>query len=100
MLLELTQKEIDELNKKNEILHKGAFENGIPTEEELVKRKEKYAIEKSISRHNTKIDKTYKQYINCLHNNGKFVFYYPFKGMIKDKIKETLNETPYKITFK
>lgn len=91
----LSQQEIDEENEKNKELYEAAFGTEELSEEQLAKRRDKLAIEKSIQRHNAKIDKTYKRYVNCLHDNGKLIYYYPLKGLTKKEIENALKNPPY-----
>ncbi|MGB2552742.1 hypothetical protein ACPF04_06140 [Campylobacter sp. MOP51] len=96
-MLWLSQEEIDRLNKDNDELYESTFGYTPLTEQQLAKKKAKYLIEKSIMRHNAKIDKTYKKYLHTLHDHGKIVYYYPFKGLTKEEI---INDDLYITLYK
>lgn len=84
----LSQEEIDKENEKNRELYEAAFGIKQLSEEQLAKRRDKLAVEKSIQRHNAKIDKTYKKYVNYVYEGGKFLYsYYPFKGLKRTEIE-------------
>ncbi|MFL1706704.1 hypothetical protein ACHJH3_06830 [Campylobacter sp. MOP7] len=92
-----TQKDLnlfEEMEREERILTE-AFCTESVSDDEKERRKAKAAIDKSIARHNAKTDKFYKRYLHRLYNDGRYIYYYPFKGLTKEEVEKEVAQLPF-----
>lgn len=87
-------KQLEEIEREEKILTEAFCTESI-TDEEMEQRRAQSAIDKSIARHNAKIDKYYKRYLHRLYNDGKYIYYYPFKGLTKEEVEKEVAQLPF-----